>query len=334
MSIKHTVKVEVANSPTARRLDISQRLMECGEMYAFSLSLLRVLCNSGLHVAVCGVRHGLYPCKTTDHGSTHYFIEFKHSGSVDRALRLKLNHARVYSLVMNPSLVKDFFSVAPSSSDQPRHSPSQSSHNPKRTEPVSVPSKPKTARPHGSDTPPDANVVSSPATQLTTPLHLPPHTESIFQALKSSPTPITKRNDSSGVTIQSANKSQQDPDSHRPTALSIPPAIPLKNAISLPSPITPSTPSVAIGPLSSMEKRIVMSLCGEKITYDLGALEDDPGVIIQLLKATSSERGNWMTVAGQYRRNRNPTAALAVVTELVKGKPSYNLIMLNNINRT
>ena len=62
-----------------------------------------------------------------------------------------------------------------------------------------------------------------------------------------------------------------------------------------------------------------MSLCGEIITYDLDALEEDPRVIIHLLKATSSERGNWMTVGGQYRRKGNPSAALAVITAMIEG---------------
>ena len=63
-----------------------------------------------------------------------------------------------------------------------------------------------------------------------------------------------------------------------------------------------------------------MSLFGEPITYDLEQLESDPTVIIKLLKVTASERGNWMTVGGQYRRNGNPAAALAVVTEMVEGE--------------
>jgi hypothetical protein len=63
-----------------------------------------------------------------------------------------------------------------------------------------------------------------------------------------------------------------------------------------------------------------MSLCGETIIYDLEALEDDPKAVITLLKATSSERGNWMIVAGQYRRKGNPSAAITVVTTMIEGR--------------
>jgi len=34
--LKRTVKVEVINTPTTKRLDVSERLMECGEMYVTS----------------------------------------------------------------------------------------------------------------------------------------------------------------------------------------------------------------------------------------------------------------------------------------------------------
>jgi hypothetical protein len=63
-----------------------------------------------------------------------------------------------------------------------------------------------------------------------------------------------------------------------------------------------------------------MFLCGESITYDLEALETDPQAIIALLKATASERGSWMIVAGQYRRKGNPSAALTVMTTMIEGQ--------------
>jgi hypothetical protein len=71
----------------------------------------------------------------------------------------------------------------------------------------------------------------------------------------------------------------------------------------------------------SLNTQIVMSLCGEIVTYDLKELEDDPRAIIHLLKVTQSERGNWITVGAQYRRNGNPSAARTVVTTMIEGKP-------------
>ena len=71
----------------------------------------------------------------------------------------------------------------------------------------------------------------------------------------------------------------------------------------------------------SLDKKIALSICGQVVTYNLDELEDDPRTIIGLLKLVSSERGNWMVVAAHYRRNKNPAAALAVVTAMVQGKP-------------
>ena len=71
----------------------------------------------------------------------------------------------------------------------------------------------------------------------------------------------------------------------------------------------------------SLDKKIPLSICGQVVTYNLEELEDDPKTIIGLLKLVSSERGNWMIVAAHYRRNKNPAAALAVMTAMVQGAP-------------
>lgn len=63
-----------------------------------------------------------------------------------------------------------------------------------------------------------------------------------------------------------------------------------------------------------------MKLCGEYISYDLDSLEDNPGVIINLLQASASERDKWMTVACHYRRNGNLGSAIEVVTSMLDGK--------------
>jgi hypothetical protein len=62
-----------------------------------------------------------------------------------------------------------------------------------------------------------------------------------------------------------------------------------------------------------------MFLCGERISYDIDALESDPATIIDLLRITSSEKGNWMHVACHYRRKGLPDASVAVIMAMLEG---------------
>ncbi|CAA7259075.1 unnamed protein product [Cyclocybe aegerita] len=68
----------------------------------------------------------------------------------------------------------------------------------------------------------------------------------------------------------------------------------------------------------SCESRISMELCGETILYDLKDLESNPRVIIELLKVTKSERGNYMLVGAFYRRTGNPQAAKTVINAMIE----------------
>ena len=65
-----------------------------------------------------------------------------------------------------------------------------------------------------------------------------------------------------------------------------------------------------------------MTLCDELINYDLETLEDDPKAIIDLLKATASERDKWIMVGCHYRRKGNFKAAMSVVRTMVEGNIS------------
>ena len=62
-----------------------------------------------------------------------------------------------------------------------------------------------------------------------------------------------------------------------------------------------------------------MRLCGENITLDLRSLAGDPATVIQLLKLTSSERGNWLIVAAHFRRTGNAQGAKDVVNAMLEG---------------
>jgi hypothetical protein len=74
-----------------------------------------------------------------------------------------------------------------------------------------------------------------------------------------------------------------------------------------------------------------MRLCGENITLDLPSLAGNPATVIELLKVTLSERGNWLIVAAYYRRTGNPAAAVLVVTAMLEGGPlHFRLSCLSN----
>jgi len=70
----------------------------------------------------------------------------------------------------------------------------------------------------------------------------------------------------------------------------------------------------------TLNTRLVMTLCDELISYDLESLEDDPKTIMDLLRATSSERDKWIVVGCHYRRKGNFKAAMLVVRTMVEGK--------------
>ncbi|KAK0225969.1 hypothetical protein IW262DRAFT_1359017 [Armillaria fumosa] len=63
---------------------------------------------------------------------------------------------------------------------------------------------------------------------------------------------------------------------------------------------------------------ITMSLCDQIFTYNLQRLQPDPREIIELLKLTASDKGNWVLVGAHYRRTGNPSASIAVMTAMLE----------------
>ena len=79
-------------------------------------------------------------------------------------------------------------------------------------------------------------------------------------------------------------------------------------------------PASATLPISC-ETAVAVNLFGQFITYDLKAEDSDPRVVIELLKASKSERAAYLTVAAFYRRSGNPQSAKAVLTSMLEGDP-------------
>ncbi len=89
------------------------------------------------------------------------------------------------------------------------------------------------------------------------------------------------------------------------------------------------SPIIDLG-LSTDNTTITLQLCGESFSYTLKSLSPDPLEIIQLLKLTTSERGNWILVGAYYRRSGNTNAAVKVMTAMLEGKyRSHNLKVHN-----
>ncbi|PPQ93790.1 hypothetical protein CVT25_013499 [Psilocybe cyanescens] len=66
------------------------------------------------------------------------------------------------------------------------------------------------------------------------------------------------------------------------------------------------------------QSHISLTLCGEIITYDLESMPSNPRIVIELLKATKSERGNYMITGAFYRRMGHPGSAKAVLMSMLE----------------
>ncbi|CAK5281757.1 unnamed protein product [Mycena citricolor] len=72
-------------------------------------------------------------------------------------------------------------------------------------------------------------------------------------------------------------------------------------------------------PGPSIQSRVIsMRLCGETISLDLKTLTGEPASVIELLRMTSSDRGNWMTVGAYYRHIAHPEASRSVLSAMLE----------------
>lgn len=63
-----------------------------------------------------------------------------------------------------------------------------------------------------------------------------------------------------------------------------------------------------------------MDIQGQKVTYDLTKdPEQNPKLVIELLKLSSSERGNWMVAGAHFRRTGKPHAAIDIMYAMIEG---------------
>lgn len=263
--------------------------------------------------ARCGEIPSLYPYDAGVSGASLYFMKFTNIENAERAIGLELGGVgiRVYPISTNPQLIKQYRSTNPSDFD--------SYGRPRRTSTSNAP-KDTLDRRRGS-----TSVVRAEASGV---MHLEFSRDrnlSNAASYTSKPLvmPMQGSSKSSGTGGGDAHVTPRQPSSSTPL---LTPVTNVKDDLNSQAPTVvvssiDAAPSTSAFPLS-FSNTITMSLSGGAITFDLQELQQDPQVIIDILKLTQSERGNWMIVAANYRRSSNTPAAVSVLdamtTELMK----------------
>lgn len=291
----------------------------------------------------CGEIIDLYPCKTGARGRTHVFIKFKDEHSAKLAINSKVDipGIGVYSLSDNPRLVDqyqavnlpvcetDTFGFASNSwdisvlTDLPRKSASSSWKG-------KIGHSRRTTKLSGQST--DLLVPPVKTHSCTPALSPPAGFLKSLKSLKSVPsrfvTPITHN---SNPPYEATSKQQPISDgTSKTTFLSSASVAPRASTRSGPStclqpPACTPGPSTLIDQYSFPDARLSLYFHGEAITYDLKALDSDTRPIIELLRITNSERGNWMIVGAFYRRSGDPRAAMAVIQTMVEAMTGHGV---------
>lgn len=324
--LKKVVKVEAT---TAVPLNIRGIFSKFGEMYV-AHHKLSLLVNSPL-LTSCSI--DLYPCETGDRGCAHIFIKFKDEQSAKLAVtgKFDLPGINVYSLYDNPRYVSQYrgvdsvfetgaFCVPPNSRDIPV------STDPARKSAFRR-SKKGYSRWATKSSGQFTDLVAPPINAYLCPPALPLQA-SFLDSLKSvqsrCSTPITRSITNPSGEIASKSQPASDVASNTASLTFSASLAPRASPESSPStcaqpPSCTPGPLTFINPCFSLDTRLSLSFHGETITYDLKALDSDTRAIIELLKITDSERGNWMTVGAYYRRSGNTRAAMAVIRTMIEG---------------
>jgi len=330
-SLKRVVKVQ---SKTSDLNIIREIFSRCGEMYVCR----RV---SERFSRLMSTRQAIYPYMTSTAGSACFFIDFKDNEGSELAVNLKLDNPCIHiqSLAIYPHLIDQYRTVNPFAfKTHPKtiHAIGSISEDiPALADLERDPDAMKRRKTHHGGTSrirpaltgfrDSRSFCSSPPLLLPSPKTSP--TGVLLPTLKYSETSLSNRNDEN---LLSAVNSSLFPPTPPPSftspltpSLVLPVSFPTSSLLpvaSLPPPVSPTCAFPDNGGLSfSLETRIVMTLCGESIIYNLRSLDTDPKAIIELLRTTASERGNWMVVGAYYRRTGNIRAAITVVTTMIEG---------------
>lgn len=231
----------------------------------------------------------MYPHETGEPGEFHYFVQYRHRESAERALHLKLGSSaglRVYPIHSDLSLVEQFRSCRPYG--LLRQLPKRGTLSLAPTNYLELGAKGKQKDP-----------------------------------LEGRPSDLAALD----RTRSSLENRHGYPSLPRPTSASLPrrPSTPKMPHIcrtnSDPNTGVDKQTSLDTSPASfSLDSRLILDIQGQKITYDLAKdPEQNPKLVIELLKLSSSERGNWMVAGAHFRRIGKPHAAIDIMHAMIEG---------------
>lgn len=256
--------------------------------------------NASIPCVFCGVS-----THRTNRRALHAsgFIEYADAAGADRALaiapKLDIAGVRVLNVASQPRLVDQYRVVNPSAFTDDMQSNAGTGRSSGVRNDLG-----------GMNRAPLGGVDSARPDQTLAPSSSVPETGVLLQALKFSDTPVSRPSASpAGAEIRNVSSNVTLPPRSFPAAL----------------PSLAASSASAVNPFPCIESHILMRLCGENITLDLRSLAGDPGSVIELLKVTASERGNWLIVGAYYRRIGNPGGAKAVVTAMLEGVDAFML---------
>lgn len=264
----------------------------------------------------------VYPCNAGMSGESHFFLQYKSCQAAAYACNLSLDFRdiRILPLGQHPYLYHQYRLARqlPAASALPDHS--------RGIVPLAGVKRVTAGSKHRTRRSPKAN---NPTTYITP----SPGTEAVRGRRASDSSICSTASDSSSSPVLQAvsGASVNEPPSPSDKVDSTPSTGENSERTSghISSPVI-SEPTVRISvedaPASaalpiSCETVVAVNLFGQFITCDLKADDSDPRVVIELLKASKSERTAYLTVAAFYRRSGNPQSAKAVLTSMLEGDP-------------
>lgn len=238
----------------------------------------------------------LYPYESGVPGQFHYFIEYRHRESLHRALRLGLGSSaglRVYPIQSDPRLVGQFRSC-------------------KAYGPSRLPSRGETTATWPSGSGSAGYLHSSTDGAGTKGKHPSEGGYSDFGVVGLTHSIVENRYNHRSLPQLSSMDSlcrrstQKSPHICRTASSS--------NTDTDPQQFVDTAVSF------SLDSCLVFDVRGREFVYDLAKdPQQDPKVVINLLKQSSSERGSWMVAGAHFRRIGQPRAAIDVMYAMLEG---------------
>lgn len=271
--------------------------MKCVQTLLFSISHTQLCTEYSIDI---------YPCKISNSTGNHFFVRFSDKQSLECALKINLRGLRVYSLLTNPHLIDE---CRASMNTNPALLPPLMSaellHELKTKTTASWNTHLSSSRRFLSS-PTAREYISGHGTPTSNPQAVQAPQTLVSHATLNSSTGNDKKNFSrasipSILLAASASRSSEGSS--------------LSNLNRSSSPI-----HFSLGCSSQLPTLLNFCFCGENIAFDLKNLEQDSRPVIELLKLTASDCGNWMMVGAHYRRSGNTRAAVSVIETMINGR--------------